>query len=204
MGNPYLDTQRRPERRREILSSPVLTPSPPPDTGSHKFHWPKITLIPLALFPKVTFWLMRHNYHVMHTFPNLCWFSAVFPSEWRDRATKLGTGHAESQSLHVGSVAYKLALGQVYSEFFGFPLSVSLRRGSPYSPIICGMNSRPVSGCSSETVPAHRYEQENPVVRKPVTQTRDFRIQVSIVANRLSICSVVWSSLILWGLLTKA
>jgi hypothetical protein len=141
---------------------------------------------------------MRQNYHVMHTFPNLCCFSAVFPSsEWRDRATKLGTGHAESQSLHVGSVAYKLALGQVYSEFFGFLLSVSLHRGSPYSRIICRMNSRPVSGCSSETVSAHRYEQENPVMRKPVTQTRDFRIQVSIVASRLSICSVVWSSLIL-------
>jgi hypothetical protein len=37
------------------------------------------------------------------------------------------------------------------SEFFGFPLSASLHRGSPYSCITWGMNNRPVSGRSSDT-----------------------------------------------------
>jgi hypothetical protein len=34
---------------------------------------------------------------------------------------------------HVGFVVDKLALGQVFSEFFGFPLSVSFHRRSPNS-----------------------------------------------------------------------
>jgi hypothetical protein len=38
-----------------------------------------------------------------------------------------------------------------FSEFFGFPLSLSFHRGSSYSYIICGMISRPVGGRSSET-----------------------------------------------------
>jgi hypothetical protein len=33
----------------------------------------------------------------------------------------------------VGFVVEKVALGQVFSEFFGFPLSISFRRGSPNS-----------------------------------------------------------------------
>jgi hypothetical protein len=33
----------------------------------------------------------------------------------------------------------------------GFSLSISLDRGSPYSYITCGVNNRPVGGCSSET-----------------------------------------------------
>jgi hypothetical protein len=38
-----------------------------------------------------------------------------------------------------------------FSEFFGFPLSISFHRRSPYSYIIWGMNSMSVSGSSSET-----------------------------------------------------
>jgi hypothetical protein len=36
-------------------------------------------------------------------------------------------------SIHVGFVVDKVALGQVFSEFFGFPLSVSFHRRSPNS-----------------------------------------------------------------------
>jgi hypothetical protein len=40
---------------------------------------------------------------------------------------------------------------RLFSEFFGFPLSISFHRRSAYSYIICGMNNMPVSGSSSET-----------------------------------------------------
>jgi hypothetical protein len=33
----------------------------------------------------------------------------------------------------MGSVADNMALGQVYSKFFGIPLTMSFHRGSPYS-----------------------------------------------------------------------
>jgi hypothetical protein len=46
------------------------------------------------------------------------------------------------------------------SEFFGFPLSLSFHRGSPYSNISWGMNNRPVGGRSSETVLPHRYGRQ--------------------------------------------
>jgi hypothetical protein len=36
-------------------------------------------------------------------------------------------------SIHVGFVVDKVALGQVFSEFFGFPLSISFHRGYPNS-----------------------------------------------------------------------
>jgi hypothetical protein len=39
---------------------------------------------------------------------------------------------------------------RVFSEFFGFPLSISFHRGSPYSYITLGMNNRSVGGRSSE------------------------------------------------------
>jgi hypothetical protein len=39
---------------------------------------------------------------------------------------------------------------RLFFEFFGFLLSVSFRRGSPYSYIIWG-NNRPVGGRNSET-----------------------------------------------------
>jgi hypothetical protein len=38
-----------------------------------------------------------------------------------------------------------------FSEFFGFPLSVSFHHGSPFSYINWGMNNMPVRGRSSET-----------------------------------------------------
>jgi hypothetical protein len=40
---------------------------------------------------------------------------------------------------------------RLFSEFFGFPLSMSFHRGSSYSYIIWGMNNMPVGGRSSET-----------------------------------------------------
>jgi hypothetical protein len=54
-------------------------------------------------------------------------------------------------SVHVGFVVDKVALGQFFSEFFGFPLSVSFHRGLSYSYIIWRMNNRPIGGRSSET-----------------------------------------------------
>jgi hypothetical protein len=44
----------------------------------------------------------------------------------------------------VGFVADKVAPGQVFSEFFGFPLSIPFRRRSSYSYIIRGMNNMSV------------------------------------------------------------
>jgi hypothetical protein len=38
-----------------------------------------------------------------------------------------------TRSVHVGFVVDKVTLGQFFSEFFHFPLSVSLYHGSPYS-----------------------------------------------------------------------
>jgi hypothetical protein len=54
-------------------------------------------------------------------------------------------------SIHVGFVAYDVALGQVFSfEFFSFLQSLSFDRVSPYTCIVWGMNNRPVGGRSSE------------------------------------------------------
>jgi hypothetical protein len=45
----------------------------------------------------------------------------------------------------------RVALGQVFSEFFGFRLSVSFHCRSPYSYFIRGMNNMSISGSSLET-----------------------------------------------------
>jgi hypothetical protein len=55
-------------------------------------------------------------------------------------------------SVGVGFFPDKVALGQVALEFFGFSLSISLRRCSPYLYISRGINKRPVAGRSSETL----------------------------------------------------
>jgi hypothetical protein len=39
----------------------------------------------------------------------------------------------------------KVALGQVFSEIFGVPLTILFHYSSPYSYIIWGMNNRPQS-----------------------------------------------------------
>jgi hypothetical protein len=54
-------------------------------------------------------------------------------------------------SVHVGFMVEKVILGQIFSEFFGFPLSVSFHRDSPYSNIIWRINIRTIGGRSSET-----------------------------------------------------
>jgi len=54
-------------------------------------------------------------------------------------------------SVDMGVWWMKWHWNRFFSEFFGFPLSVSFHRGCPYSYIIWGMNSRPVGGRSSET-----------------------------------------------------
>jgi hypothetical protein len=51
----------------------------------------------------------------------------------------------------VGFVMDKVALGQAFSEFFGFLLSTSFNHGSPCSYITWRMNNSPVGGSSSET-----------------------------------------------------
>jgi hypothetical protein len=55
--------------------------------------------------------------------------------------------------VHVKYVVEKVALGQGFSEFFGFTLSLSFHRCSPCSCITCGMNSKPVIGRISKTHP---------------------------------------------------
>jgi hypothetical protein len=70
---------------------------------------------------------------------------------------RLAGGHSSRtpgfapRSVHVGFVVDKATLGQGFSEFFGFPLSISFHRGSPYSYVIWEMNTRPVGNRSSET-----------------------------------------------------
>jgi hypothetical protein len=54
-----------------------------------------------------------------------------------------------------------------FSEFFGFPLSISFHRGSPYSCIIWGMNKRPVDDRSSDTVSPHGHENKTQQIRRP-------------------------------------
>jgi hypothetical protein len=53
----------------------------------------------------------------------------------------------EAGSIHVGFVA----LEEIFSEFFGFPLSASFHRDFPYSYIIWQINNTPTGGRSSET-----------------------------------------------------
>jgi hypothetical protein len=70
------------------------------------------------------------------------------------QAVSRGPLTAEAQiraRISVGFVVGKVTLGQVFSKFFGFTLSVSFHRRFPYPYIIWGMNNRPVSGRSSET-----------------------------------------------------
>jgi hypothetical protein len=58
-------------------------------------------------------------------------------------------------------VVDKAALGQVFSEFFGFPLSILSCCSSPCSYIPWGMNSRFVGGPQlGDIVSAHRHEQQ--------------------------------------------
>jgi hypothetical protein len=49
-----------------------------------------------------------------------------------------------------------------FSEFFGFPLSISFHHHSPYSYIIWGMNNMSISGSSSETS-SHPIKNNNTV-----------------------------------------
>jgi hypothetical protein len=55
------------------------------------------------------------------------------------------------ESVCVGFVLGKVALGQVSLRVFRFTLSLSFHRGCPYSCITLGMKNRPVSGRSSDT-----------------------------------------------------
>jgi hypothetical protein len=59
--------------------------------------------------------------------------------------------HVYYLSILVGFVVDKVALEQIFSEFYGFPLSISFHHHSPYSYIIWGMNNMSVSGSSAET-----------------------------------------------------
>jgi hypothetical protein len=54
-------------------------------------------------------------------------------------------------SVRVGFVVDKVALGQVFLRVLRFSLSISFRRGSPYSYIVWGISNRPVSGRIPET-----------------------------------------------------
>jgi hypothetical protein len=102
------------------------------------------------------------------------------PDESSQPTNSRGMGHAVSRlpltteaqfapaSLHVGFVVDKVALGQL----LGCPLSISFHHGTPFSYIIWGMNSRPVGGCSSETVSSRQREHLTPCSRAlPQKQT---------------------------------
>jgi hypothetical protein len=57
----------------------------------------------------------------------------------------------EPRSVSAKFVIDKVALSRFLSDFFGFPLSVSSRRGSPHPYVIWRMNNRSFGGRSSET-----------------------------------------------------
>jgi hypothetical protein len=66
---------------------------------------------------------------------------------------------AHAQADHVGFVLDKIVLGQIFSEFFAFPPSVSIHRGSIFTNIFRGLDNRPVTGPSSIDIvkPHHNY-----------------------------------------------
>jgi hypothetical protein len=70
----------------------------------------------------------------------------------------------------VGFVADKVALGQVFSEYFGFPCQYSDIPISPQSPspIIWGWHNRPVVAAVPE-VPPHKLKKKT---LRDVTATR--------------------------------
>jgi hypothetical protein len=53
----------------------------------------------------------------------------------------------------VGFVVDKVALGQIFSEYFGFPCTILIPPISPQStsPVIRGWYNRPVSGRSTQS-----------------------------------------------------
>jgi hypothetical protein len=56
-----------------------------------------------------------------------------------------------SGPVYAGFVMDKVALGQNFTELFGFPLSISFRHGSLYSYVTWEMTNKPAGGRSSET-----------------------------------------------------
>jgi hypothetical protein len=52
----------------------------------------------------------------------------------------------------------KVTLGQVFSEFFCFSLSVSFHCGFPYTHIIWEKKNRATGGHNSKTVSRHQHE----------------------------------------------
>jgi hypothetical protein len=76
---------------------------------------------------------------------------------WLDVQDKLGLAMAQAVSrrplntVHVGFEVDSVAVGQVFSKFFGLTLPLSFHHGSPYSYITWGMNNSTVGGCSSQT-----------------------------------------------------
>jgi hypothetical protein len=63
----------------------------------------------------------------------------------------------------VGFVVDKVALGQVFSEYFGFPCTILIPPISPQSPssIIRGWYNRPVVAAVPE-VPPHKLKKKKP------------------------------------------
>jgi hypothetical protein len=60
---------------------------------------------------------------------------------------------------------YGICGGQVSLRVLQFSLSVSFHRGSPYSYVIWGMNSKPDGNRSSETVSPRRHEQDEQILQ---------------------------------------
>jgi hypothetical protein len=57
-------------------------------------------------------------------------------------------------------VGFVVDWDRFFSEYFGFTLSISFHRGSPYLYIIWEMNNRPVGGLSSE-IQYHPIDMSN-------------------------------------------
>jgi hypothetical protein len=61
----------------------------------------------------------------------------------------------------VGFVVDKVALGQVFSDYFGFPCQpIFIPPISPQSPIIRGWYNRPVVAAAPK-VPPHKFTKKN-------------------------------------------
>jgi pimeloyl-ACP methyl ester carboxylesterase len=65
-------------------------------------------------------------------------------------------------SVHVGFVVDKAAVGQVFSKFFSFSLSVLFHHGSPDSYNTWGLYNRPVCPQFRDIVSPHQREQQQP------------------------------------------
>jgi hypothetical protein len=84
-----------------------------------------------------------------------------------------------------------LALGQVFLQVLQSPLSASFHRGSPYSYINWGMNSKPAGGCSSRH--QHEHEAEEPNLCISVVIFKSFAVfEGQMKIKTLTFCALIY------------